>query len=107
MLTSLSPSEASPSARHAGTPSPECLLAAPPSSLTPVRPSASPHKAYHSAFNDDPSVQLIGNMAILPLHTKIRGPAPIAADPDQPDIVDEALDLCVGPRPGWNELSPS
>ena len=35
-------------------------------------------QAYHSAFNADPSVRQIGNMAVLPISTKIRGPAPIA-----------------------------
>ncbi|WVR04762.1 hypothetical protein IAU60_001774 [Kwoniella sp. DSM 27419] len=49
--------------------------------------------AYHSAFNEDPSVRQVGNMAILPISTKIRGPAPIASDPDQPDIIEESLDL--------------
>ncbi|WOO85510.1 Actin-related protein 2/3 complex subunit 3 [Vanrija pseudolonga] len=49
--------------------------------------------AYHSAFNDDPSVRTAGNTAILPINTKIRGPAPIADDPSQPDIIEEALDL--------------
>lgn len=33
-----------------------------------------------------------GNMAILPIKTKIRGPAP-SADPEVPDIIDETLDL--------------
>lgn len=49
--------------------------------------------AYHSSFNGDTSAQLIGNMAMLPITTKIRGPAPISADPSQPDIIEEALDL--------------
>ncbi|KAK4686854.1 actin related protein 2/3 complex, subunit 3, partial [Tremellales sp. Uapishka_1] len=49
--------------------------------------------AYHSSFNDDPAARLVGNMALLPIHTKIRGPAPIAADPSQPDIIEESLDL--------------
>ncbi|EEB97501.1 hypothetical protein MPER_03164, partial [Moniliophthora perniciosa FA553] len=31
-------------------------------------------------------------MSILPIKTKIRGPSPIA-DPEQPDIIDETLDL--------------
>ena len=35
-------------------------------------------QAYHSAFNDDPAVRQVGNMALLPINTKIRGPAPIA-----------------------------
>ncbi|KAJ6538555.1 ARP2 3 complex 21 kDa subunit [Mycena vulgaris] len=33
--------------------------------------------AYHSSFNDEPDVRQAGNMAILPIKTKIRGPAPI------------------------------
>ncbi|KAJ7167505.1 actin-related protein 2/3 complex subunit 3 [Mycena filopes] len=33
-----------------------------------------------------------GNMAILPIKTKIRGPAPIA-QAEIPDIIDETLDL--------------
>jgi len=49
--------------------------------------------AYHSSFNDDPSVRQVGNMAILPINTKIRGPAPLVADASQPDIIEEALDL--------------
>ncbi|RSH79776.1 subunit of the Arp2/3 complex [Apiotrichum porosum] len=49
--------------------------------------------AYHSAFNDEP-VQQAGNTAMLPFnHTKARGNAPQAADPSQPDIIEEALDL--------------
>lgn len=48
--------------------------------------------AYHSSFVEDPDVRQVGNTAILPIRTKIRGPAPIA-DPSQPDIIDEALDL--------------
>ncbi|KAI9636240.1 actin-related protein 2/3 complex subunit 3 [Dioszegia hungarica] len=49
--------------------------------------------AYHSSYNDDPSVRQVGNTAILPISTKVRGPAPIASDPSQPDIIEEALDL--------------
>jgi len=49
--------------------------------------------AYHSSLNNDAHIQLIGNMAVLPINTKIRGPAPIPADPSQPDIIEEALDL--------------
>jgi actin related protein 2/3 complex subunit 3 len=32
---------------------------------------------------------MVGNMAVLPLRTKIRGPA--AIEPSEQDIVDEAL----------------
>ncbi|OCF77096.1 arp2/3 complex 21 kDa subunit [Kwoniella mangroviensis CBS 8886] len=49
--------------------------------------------AYHSVFNDDTSVRQVGNMALLPINTKIRGPAPLAADSSQPDIIEESLDL--------------
>ena len=38
------------------------------------------HQAYHSSFNDDPSVRQVGNTALLPINTKIRGPAPIAGE---------------------------
>jgi len=48
--------------------------------------------AYHSAFNEIPDVRQVGNMSILPIRTKIRGPAPIA-DPNEADILDETLDL--------------
>ncbi|KAJ7490322.1 actin-related protein ARPC3 [Mycena galericulata] len=48
--------------------------------------------AYHSSFNEEPDVRQAGNMAILPIKTKIRGPAPIA-DGELPDIIDETLDL--------------
>eukprot|EP01135_Chromosphaera_perkinsii_P009645 Nk52_evm95s1810 gene=Nk52_evmTU95s1810 len=44
--------------------------------------------AYHSAFNDVPH-QSLGNIAVLPLNTTMRGPAP-KGDGSQ-DIVDEAL----------------
>ncbi|KZP00162.1 ARP2/3 complex 21 kDa subunit [Calocera viscosa TUFC12733] len=49
--------------------------------------------AYHSAFNEEPDVRTIGNTAILPVKTRIRGPAPLVADPNEPDIIDETLDL--------------
>jgi len=49
--------------------------------------------AYHSEFNDATDVNIMGNMAILPLRTRIRGPAPSLEDPSQPDIIDEALTL--------------
>jgi len=34
----------------------------------------------------------VGNVAVLPIKTKIRGPAPLA-DPNGADIIDETLDL--------------
>ncbi|XP_063702510.1 actin-related protein 2/3 complex subunit 3-like [Culicoides brevitarsis] len=43
--------------------------------------------AYHSQIKDFPSA--IGNLALLPLRTQYRGPAP-AANAEQ-DIIDEAL----------------
>jgi len=51
--------------------------------------------AYHSAFNDESDVRIVGNTSVLPIKstTRARGPAPIAADPSAADIVDEALDL--------------
>jgi len=44
--------------------------------------------AYHSQFVKPP--QLVGNMALLPIKTTYRGPAPKAITDDQ-DIIDEAL----------------
>ncbi|KAI5124742.1 hypothetical protein M0805_005376 [Coniferiporia weirii] len=48
--------------------------------------------AYHSSFNELPDIRQVGNMAILPIRTKIRGPAPLA-DATEADIIDETLDL--------------
>jgi len=48
--------------------------------------------AYHSSFNEEPDVRQVGNMSILPIKTKFRGVATLA-DPVQPDIIDETLDL--------------
>ncbi|XP_065201675.1 actin-related protein 2/3 complex subunit 3 [Planococcus citri] len=45
--------------------------------------------AYHSTIND--YEQVVGNIAVLPLKTKYRGPAPIATDDEAMDIIDEAL----------------
>jgi actin related protein 2/3 complex subunit 3 len=47
--------------------------------------------AYNSAFND-PNAKVICNMAILPLKTKYKGPAP-PAPPDKEDIIDESLNF--------------
>ena len=60
-------------------------------------------------MNEEPDVCLVGNISILPIRTRIRGPAPAGtfhgptclavinnfflAEPDAADIVDEALDL--------------
>lgn len=56
-----------------------------------------PHRylqpAYHSAFNDKDAAQLCG-MAMLPLKTRVRGPAPqldVASAED--DQIDEAIRL--------------
>lgn len=35
------------------------------------------HKAYHSALNEESDVRQVGNIAVLPVKTKIRGPAPV------------------------------
>ena len=48
-------------------------------------------QVYHSNFNEG-SYQSIGNVFILPLKTKLRGPA-AQAKPDEDDVVDEALKL--------------
>ena len=63
-----------------------------------------PLQAYHSPLNEDIDVRQVRNMAILPIRTRIRGPAPIGtqrrqhitsspANPSQADIIDETLDL--------------
>lgn len=49
--------------------------------------------AYHSSYNDAAEYSTSGNTAILPLKTRIRGPAPSMEDPSQPDIIDEAITL--------------
>ncbi|KAF4575131.1 subunit of the Arp2/3 complex [Pleurotus pulmonarius] len=48
--------------------------------------------AYHSSFNEEPDTRQVGNVAILPIKTRIRGPAPLA-DPERADILDETIDL--------------
>ena len=35
-------------------------------------------QAYHSSFNEEVDVRQVGNMSVLPIRTKIRGPAPIS-----------------------------
>lgn len=47
-------------------------------------------KVHHSEFVPAPNT--IGNMALLPLRTKFRGPAPMNMDLEK-DIIDEALYL--------------
>ncbi|PWN49456.1 putative ARC18-subunit of the Arp2/3 complex [Violaceomyces palustris] len=49
--------------------------------------------AYHSAYNHETDVRLVGNMSLLPIRTKFRGPAPPPVDPTVMDIVDESIDL--------------
>lgn len=49
--------------------------------------------AYHSAYNQFTDSRSVGNIIILPLRSKIRGPAPPLANPVDSDIIDEALDL--------------
>lgn len=34
-------------------------------------------QAYHSSLNEDPDARQVGNMSILPIKTRIRGPAPV------------------------------
>jgi hypothetical protein len=36
-------------------------------------------QAYHSALNEEPDVRQVGNLSILPIKTRIRGPAPVGA----------------------------
>ncbi|EEB07959.1 ARP2/3 actin-organizing complex subunit Arc21 [Schizosaccharomyces japonicus yFS275] len=48
--------------------------------------------AYHSSFLGAENVRVTGNMAVLPLKTKFRGPAYPANDGEM-DIVDECLTL--------------
>jgi len=48
--------------------------------------------AYHSSLNEVSDARQVGNISILPIRTRIRGPAPIG-DPSVADIIDETLDL--------------
>ncbi|CAG8512028.1 16687_t:CDS:2 [Gigaspora margarita] len=48
--------------------------------------------AYHSQFNERTEYRVVGNMVLLPIKTKVRGPA-TPAPPSDDDIIDEALDL--------------
>jgi actin related protein 2/3 complex subunit 3 len=45
--------------------------------------------AYHSSFGS--GSQLVGNMAITPIKTTNRGPAPCLPPSEEADIIDEAL----------------
>ncbi|KAL3080304.1 hypothetical protein niasHS_012409 [Heterodera schachtii] len=46
---------------------------------------------YHSKFTS--GVSLVGNMAVLPIKTGVRGPAPRIDDTSEEDVIDEALTL--------------
>ncbi|KAL6601210.1 ARP2/3 complex 21 kDa subunit [Neocallimastix californiae] len=48
--------------------------------------------AYNSSFNSD-DLRSIGNMAILPIKSKFKGPAPIESNSQKEDIIDEAINL--------------
>lgn len=45
--------------------------------------------AYHSSFLEPSTV--IGNVAVLPLKTRFKGPAPIQSNEQEQDIIDESL----------------
>ena len=45
--------------------------------------------AYHSTFGSN--VQTVCNIALLPIKSTVRGPAPILPPSDQLDIIDETL----------------
>ncbi|GAK64945.1 actin-related protein ARPC3 [Moesziomyces antarcticus] len=49
--------------------------------------------AYHSSYNEEPEVRVIGSMSLLPIRSRTRGPAPPPIDPSRPDIIDESIDL--------------
>lgn len=56
----------------------------------PDRLAVSSMPVQHSAFNQYTDVQTVGKFAILPLRTKVRGPA---FPTDGYDIIDEVIDL--------------
>jgi hypothetical protein len=39
-------------------------------------------QAYHSALNESEDARRVGNMSILPIKTKVRGPAPVGTSQD-------------------------
>ena len=45
---------------------------------------------YHSTFNDESKYPTACGLAILPLKTKVAGPAP-KAETDADDVIDEAI----------------
>uniref|UniRef100_A0A6B2LL30 Actin-related protein 2/3 complex subunit 3 n=1 Tax=Arcella intermedia TaxID=1963864 RepID=A0A6B2LL30_9EUKA len=47
--------------------------------------------AYHSKLNKLADVRIISKMALLPLKTAVKGPAP-PGNPDEPDILDEVIE---------------
>lgn len=49
--------------------------------------------AYHSIYNQPSEVRVINGIPLLPLVTKVRGPAPYANPTMTRDAIDEALDL--------------
>jgi actin related protein 2/3 complex subunit 3 len=50
-------------------------------------------QAYHSSFAEDADTRIVSTMALLPLNTKVRGPAYPPQDPNAPDILDECVEL--------------
>ncbi|KAJ1922806.1 subunit of the Arp2/3 complex [Tieghemiomyces parasiticus] len=48
---------------------------------------------YHSAFNSTDNYRVIGGIPLLPLKTKVKGPAPLMGSSTEDDAIDEALDL--------------
>ncbi|KAJ3213408.1 subunit of the Arp2/3 complex [Clydaea vesicula] len=48
--------------------------------------------AYHTQFTDENNYRVIGNISMLPIKTKTRGPAPIFPG-DGEDIIDETINL--------------
>ncbi|XP_006894778.1 PREDICTED: vegetative cell wall protein gp1-like [Elephantulus edwardii] len=76
------PSPPDPRARR--TPEPP----GPPSPRDPRAPGPWPTAAYHSSLMD-PDTKLIGNMALLPIRSQFKGPAP--RETKDTDIVDEAI----------------
>ncbi|ORY86192.1 actin-related protein 2/3 complex subunit 3 [Protomyces lactucae-debilis] len=49
--------------------------------------------AYHSSFLEDADTRIVSTMALLPLNTKVKGPAYPPQDPGAPDILDECVEL--------------
>lgn len=50
-------------------------------------------KAYHSSFAEDDNTRIIGNLALLPIKTRYKGPAFPPEDPEAGDILDESIEL--------------